>query len=272
VLGRETGIAELEWRDDWPYLKYAPGTRRENEELWGAGVPNYPPLFFDSPVSSALPKETASQKTTAPREKCYRFNTGVLDPDFKTLRVPADPDIYSLTARPGFLRLRGGQSPVSRFQQTLLARRQTDFSFSVETYLEFDPPSFQELAGLCWRYDEDNQYLLAVSRDECRGRVVSVQTMIGGKYAKTKDTDANNGGRGIWLGLTVRERTGRFRYSLDGENWVVLRPALDAAVLSDEYFREGFTGAFAGIFCVDTAFYAAHADFEYFTYRPESVY
>jgi xylan 1,4-beta-xylosidase len=263
VLGRETGIAELEWRDDWPYLKYTPETRKKDEELWGAHVPNYPPLAFEPPVPPASLPEPYS------KAKRYDFNTTTLDPDFKTLRIPAEEEWYSLKARPGFLRLRGGQSPVSRFQQTLLARRQTDFCFSAETYLEFDPASFQEFAGLCWRYDENNQYLLAVSHDECRGRVLSVETMIGGKYTKTEDTGADKGGKGIWLGLTVRERTGRFRYSPDGKNWSVLRPALDAAVLSDEYFHEGFTGAFVGIFCVDVARYAVHADFQYFTYTPE---
>jgi xylan 1,4-beta-xylosidase len=263
VLGRETAIAEIEWRDGWPYIKYASGTRQKDEELWGAAVPNYPPAAFEPPVPLASPPEPYA------KAKRYAFNGGSLDGDFKTLRAPADPAVYSLTARPGFLRLRGGQSPVSLFQQTLLARRQTDFSFSAETRLEFEPKSFQEMAGLSWRYDENNQYLLAVSHDERRGRVLSVQTMIGGEYARTEDTDADSGG-GIWLGLTVRERTGRFRYSLDGKTWLTLRPALDAAVLSDEYFREGFTGAFIGIFCADTARYAARADFEYFTYTPEN--
>ena len=264
VLGRETGIAELEWREDWPYLKYAPGARQQDEELWGATVPNYPPLAFESPVPVAPPSA---------RTKHYCFDGDAVDSDFKTLRVPMEKTWYSLAARPGFLRLRGGQSPVSRFRQTLLARRQTDFSFDAETRMEFEPSSFQEFAGLCWRYDENNQYLLAVSHDEQKGRVLSVQTMIGGACAKTEDTPINNGGdgsgRGIWLGLTVREHTGRFRYSLDGKTWVSLRPALDAAVLSDEYFYEGFTGAFVGMFCVDTASYAAAADFEYFTYGAE---
>ncbi|MDR0637941.1 MAG: glycoside hydrolase family 43 protein [Spirochaetaceae bacterium] len=277
VLGRETGIAELEWRDDWPYLKYVSGTRqKEKEDLWGATTPNYPSLAFEPPVSLASLPEPYS------KAKRYVFDGGALDVDFMTLRVPADPAIYSLTARPGFLRLRGGQSPVSPFQQTLLARRQTDFSFSAETYLEFAPKSFQELAGLCWRYDENNQYLLAVSFSEKteknekngnKGRILSVQTLISGEYSKTEDTVVDNGksgSGGIWLGLTVREHTGRFRYSLDGKTWVVLRPALEAAVLSDEYFCQGFTGAFIGIFCVDTARYAASADFTYFAYTPEN--
>jgi xylan 1,4-beta-xylosidase len=263
VLGRETGIAELEWRDDWPYLKYVPEARqKQKEDLWGASVPNYPPLAFESPVPLAAPPEPYS------RAKCYRFEEGPIDPDFKTLRTPLDKAWYSFAARPGFLRLRGGQSPVSPFQQTLFARRQTDFSFNAETYMEFKPENFQEFAGLCWRYDEHNQYLLSVSHDEQKGRVLCVQTMIGGAYTRTEDTPVNSGA-GVWLGLTVWERVGRFRYSQDGKTWVTLRPSLDAAVLSDEYFHEGFTGAFTGIFCVDTACYTAHADFAYFAYTPE---
>jgi beta-xylosidase len=41
---------------------------------------------------------------------------------------------------------------------------------------------------------------------------------------------------------------------------------LDATVLSDEFDVLGFTGAFAGIFCADTARYEASADFKYFAY------
>jgi beta-xylosidase len=44
------------------------------------------------------------------------------------------------------------------------------------------------------------------------------------------------------------------------------RPILDATVLSDEYHHPGFTGAFTGLFCVDTARHEAFADFEYFSY------
>jgi xylan 1,4-beta-xylosidase len=95
-----------------------------------------------------------------------------------TLRSGADPERYSLAARPGYLRLRGGQSPTSPYGKTLLARRQRDFSFDAETCLEFNPKSFQELAGLCWRYDERNQYLLAVSYDETRGRTLNVLSLV----------------------------------------------------------------------------------------------
>jgi xylan 1,4-beta-xylosidase len=195
----------------------------------------------------------------------YSFADGIHG-DFKTLRVERDPEAYSLSARPGWLRLRGGQSPASCYGQTLLARRQTDFRFDAETLVDFAPTSFQHLAGICWRYDEANQYLLAISHDETKGRVLSVLTFIGGEFSRTDETVLPASGP-VRLGLSVRVGTGLFRYSIDGETWNELRPVLDARVLSDEYRSLGFTGAFTGIFSVDTMGYAVCADFEYFNYK-----
>jgi xylan 1,4-beta-xylosidase len=263
VLGRETALVELEWHDDWPYVKPEPG-----QELFINGVvQNHPTGTFSPPCQTESANNQAEGRKEKPESRLYRFDGKTIPGDFKSPRS-RDSGAYSLDARPGYLRLRGGQSPVSSFGQTLLARRQTDFSFTAETRLEFDPKSFQELAGLCWRYDEANQYLLALSLDEVSGRTLNVLSMKEGVFSRTKDTPVPRSGP-IWLGLTVRERHGRFRYSLDGKKWVELRPVLDAAVLSDEYYRLGFTGAFTGIFCTDTARYEAVADFEYFLYSPE---
>jgi xylan 1,4-beta-xylosidase len=263
ILGRETSITELEWHSDgWPYIKYPPIPLEDTPgDSFGASVPNYPAKAFDPPVPLSEPPKPYSVM------KNYLFNTNAIDGDFKTLRTAPDTELYSLSARKGYLRLRGGQSPVSRFKQTLLARRQLDFSFAVETCVEFDPRSFQELAGLSWRYDENNQYLLALSYDEQKGKALAVHSIIGGVYSRTDDTVAPEPG-GIWLGLTVRGKTGKFRYSPDGNVWNTLRPTLDASILSDEYYQEGFTGAFIGMFCIDTANYAAYADFKHFMYTP----
>jgi xylan 1,4-beta-xylosidase len=235
------------------------GARRETEGIENAAIVNYPDKTFMSPVDCKAEPYS--------RAKRYSFDTEI-DEDFKTLRTARDPAVYSLTARKGFLRLRGGQSPVSCFNQTLLARRQTDFCFAAETYLEFEPTSFQEFAGFCYRYDENNQYLLALSHDEHKGKVLAVHSMIAGVYSRTDDLPVPADLKGIYLGVTVHERTGFFRYSFDGKLWQTLRPVLDSAVLSDEFDTEAFTGAFVGMFCVDTARYAACADFGYFAYTP----
>ncbi len=265
-LGRETGIAELVWKDDWPWVKPPAG----KAILEGGRVVNWPAETFEPPVITAESREAAGPDgVIAPANPSvtYRFDKGPLSVDFKSLRIQRDPSRYSLTERPGYLRLRGAQSPVSRYCQTLLARRQAHFAFEAETRLEIDPVSFQHYAGLCWRYDEDCQYLLSVSRNDGETRrTLNVVTMIAGAFARSDDIYLPAEGP-VWLGVSSNGPTGRFRYSLDGENWIILRPVLDASVLSDEFGGLGFTGAFVGIFCVDTQSLSAVADFEYFSYK-----
>lgn len=265
-LGRETSIVELVWKDDWPFVKPPEGKAL----LEGGRVWNWPTDTFEPPLVTAESKNAARTDGTIalpPRSMTYRFDVGSIHHDFKSLRLERDPARYSLTSRRGWLRLVGGQSPVSRYGQTLLVRRQTDFSFEAETKLEINPVSFQHIAGLAWRYDETNQYLLAVSRNDGEStRTLNVITMINGSFTRTNDISLPGTGP-VWLGVSVDGRHGKFRYSLDGKNWVIVRPVLDSAVLSDEYGGLGFTGAFVGLFCTDTQTLSAYADFEYFTYK-----
>jgi len=261
VLGRETSIAELAWHDDWPYLKPEEG----RELIDGGMVRNWPSDSFEPPVIRDEYRKAGSFPPAAESVR-YLFDGTAIHGDFKNLRTERDPAVYSLSARPGFLRLRGGQSPVSRWGQTLLARRQNVFEFSAETCLEYDPSSFQHLAGLTWRYDETNQFLCALSSGGQKGMGLSVLTMIDGKFERTDEIFLPSGVP-VWLGLTVRKGSGRFRYSLDGKVWTGIRPVLDAGILSDESSGMGFTGAFVGMFAVDTVDYSKHADFKYFDYK-----
>ena len=271
VLGRETAIAEIDWVDGWPYLTPAPGGARFVE----GRVQNRPPSSFAPPDTGPNEPETAPPPSTS-SSKVYRFDGTELyagklrlHPDFKTLRVEPSPDRYSLTARPGFLRLRGGESPASCYHQTLLARRQTDFSFDVEARLSFAPKRVEEFAGLCYRYDESNQYLFTATYKEEYGTALFVQSIVGGGYKASLPIPVPAAAleAGILLGLTVRGRIGQFRYSLDGKTWRDTGPELDAAALSDDR-TGGFTGAFIGMFCTDLYRYAVVADFEWFSYSP----
>ena len=265
-LGRETAIAELVWKDDWPFVK----PPKEKALLEGGRVWNWPTETFEPPLVTEESKKATQSDGTIKLPNAsvtYHFTGNTIPLDFKSLRVERDASRYSLSARPGFLRLKGGQSPVSRYGQTLLARRQSHFSFVAETKLEMNPVSFQHLAGLCWRYDEENQYLLAVSRNDGESRrTLNTITMINGEFSRMNDIYLPAEGP-IWLGVSVDGSVGRFRYSLDGKNWIIVRPVLDASVLSDEFGGLGFTGAFVGMFCVDTQSLAAPADFEFFTYK-----
>ena len=86
---------------------------------------------------------------------------------FKTLRTPLTPETdYSLTARPGWLRLYGGQTLSSHHKQTLFARRWQHFAFTAKTKIDFAPQNFQQVAGLVLFYDTCNWIYAYITWDE----------------------------------------------------------------------------------------------------------
>ena len=263
VLGRETGIANLTWVDDWPRVQQPDGTLR-----------NTPPDFIEVPYDVApLPGEkddTVIGKSAD--EYCkvtkYTFNDKTFLKDFKALREPITDDRFSITEHKGFLSICGGQSPVSNFTQGLLARRQRDFCFEAETKVYFEPDYFQQLAGLTWRYDEDTQYNLCITFDEHRGKILQFQSFMLGAFDAEEPIVLPKDAP-VWLKVTVNTDRGYFSWSLDGKVWHIMRPELYAEKLSDEYGGQGFTGAFVGMFCSDFRYYEKRAEFEYFTYTKD---
>jgi xylan 1,4-beta-xylosidase len=252
VMGRETGIAEIEWKNDWPYVVQTDGT-----------LSNIPPAYIEVPVLSASHME---QSYPGCGHIHYTFSDESFLRDFKTLRTPLTENRCSITGRKGWLRIKGGQSPWSYYEQSLIARRQTNFCFIAETKMEFEPDYFQQYAGLVYRYDEETQYLLQVTWDEEKGKIIQLNTIMPGKFEQGMPLLLKQN-TPVWLRLCVSYRTARFLWSEDGENFHMIRPVCDAGNLSDEYAGQGFTGAFVGMFCVDTEFYSKAADFEYFDYN-----
>ena len=200
--------------------------------------------------------------------------------DFKTLRFPMfakkQRKRFSLDDNPGFLRIFGGQSFVSNFDQSLIARRQTDFAFEAETKVYYNPENFQQLAGLSYRYDEDSQYNLCITYDEQLGRILQVQAFLppvnynpyaGSVSSYSEGMKIQLKGEGpVWLKVTVDNHKAWFSYSEDGTVWRKLRFEVNPDKVSDEFGGLGFTGAFVGMFAVDMQTYSKYADFEYFKY------
>jgi len=240
-LGRETGIAEVVWRDGWPYLK--DGGCVPPEYFEGYGVTNTP----------------------APAVINYDFTGKAFNLDFMSLRTPARFDIED-----GALRLYGGDSPISRFDQNFLARRQSDFSFEFDTAVSFKFNHFGRMAGLIYRYNEENQYFLRVAYDERRGqKTLGVLCFDKERFSMPLADDEIPVGNLVHLRLRMDGRYGCFSYSLDGETYCEIPYRLDSAILSDEYATPlGFTGAFVGMSCVDLVDKHSFADFLYARYRP----
>ena len=253
VLGRETALQEVEWReDDWLYLKQG-----------GNHPQDFVEFEEDVPVIEEMRKSGVERVYTF--EDQEEFARTFLR-DFQTLRIPRDPQDINITHRPGWLHIRGRESIFSRYRQSLMARRQTDFSFEAETELEFDPETYSQSAGLVYRYDEDHQYYLFISRDDETGSLtINVLSILAGKVVGFETLPLKETGR-YRLGVEVHMEKGEFWYEEEGQRKTI-GGRLDASALSDDRVPGAFTGAFVGVCVQDMRDEEKAADFRFFRYK-----
>lgn len=224
ILGRETSQQEVIWEDDW--LKLSDGSNSSGDYF----------EITDDPAGENTDCEFPDCNNQEKSKNLYRlyedFEHDVWNLHLQSLRCPLGKRA-SLKENPGWLRLYGGESPESCFEQSLLAHRQKHFYSETTVKMIFQPSSYGEMAGLIYYYDDLSYYYFYLTKNE-------------------------------------KELT-HFYYSLNGEEFQRIEPALDAIVLSDDYYYKfdqyRFTGAFIGICCQDLALHKAYADFDFFDYR-----
>jgi xylan 1,4-beta-xylosidase len=200
------------------------------------------------------------------------FDAPELPIDFQWLRTPDPNELFSLTERPGYLRLFGRESIGSVFKQSLVARRQQAKCVSAVTQVHFAPEHFQQMAGLVCYYNSTKYHYLFISRDEENGRHLRVlsafpdQVTLDAVTAPVPLPDAGP----VQLRAEFDEERLRFAYAVAPGLWLWLPNVFDASILSDEAMAPGtanFTGNFIGVSCQDLAGTGRHADFDYFIYE-----
>ncbi len=249
TLGRETAIQPMTWSPDG-WLRTRDGQGLPAAEVAAPDLPAHP-----------FPTRPAREE----------FDDPQLPIDFQWLRTPHAEDVFSLSARPGHLRLFGRETIGSLFRQSLVARRQQAFHLSAATRLEFDPEHFQQMAGLVCYYGGTKFHYLHVSHDASIGKHVRVMSAIPDGVVTDAFTPPEPvpPGRPIELGVEIDEERLLFGYRVDGEGWRWLPQVFDASILSDEASAPGlpnFTGAFVGMACQDMAGTGHPADFDWFEY------
>jgi xylan 1,4-beta-xylosidase len=256
VLGRETALQQVQWREDgWLEL------------VGGGNVPRH---------EVAAPKGLAIQDKplTLARDD---FDAAELNHDFNSLRIPVDATWMSLTERPGFLRLKGRESLMSLFEQSLVARRQQHFNCRVETLLDFTPDNFQQMAGLVAYYSTANHSYLHVTADPISGqRLLHLYVNRDGALSEPNPSIQITPGS-VKLKLEFTHDQYQYFYALANDDWQAFGAPLPAAMLSDEsatrsrdgyFYSFGFTGNYIGVACQDLGGTRKAADFDYFVYEP----
>ncbi len=249
ILGRETALEEVVWKDGW--LRLANGGNSPSETVEIAGVT----------ADSTVPKKYLMED----------FEKDTWNIHLQTLRVPLE-ERASLKERPGYLRLYGKESFTSCFHQSLLAHRQQAFHCEVTTKVDFNPKNFQQMAGLVYYYDSLSYYYLYITEDEIEGRVLSIISNVLGKGTQPIGVGIQIPAEGeVYLRLTTEKEKAYFSYSMDNKTFLQIGETLDATVLSDDYYAPTghimFTGAFIGICCQDLSGQGNFADFDYFEYK-----
>lgn len=242
ATGRETGLAEVVWRDGWLWLK-------------DGGM--LPPSTIDLPVERVVPGAVE-----------HDFSGPVLPDDFQWLRTPYPDRIFQMTG--GALRLIGRESLGSWFEQSLVARRQDEPSYAAECDVLADPPNWQRAAGLITYYNRHKFHAALVTR-EAGARVVTLVSCLGdwpGEALTFHGRFPVPQGK-VTLGVTVDRAVQRF--SVGG---VAVGPELDASVVSDEGGRgehASFTGAFVGVVAHDLTGQGWTAEVTRFSYTPKPL-
>jgi xylan 1,4-beta-xylosidase len=254
-LGRETAIQKARWTEDG-WLRLANGGTQPDIET---PAPDLPPHPWPRPQART------------------QFDGGRLPIEFQWLRQPWDESLFTLKARPGFLRLHGAESFGSWFRQALIARRQQAFCFTATTCVEFEPDSLQQAAGLICYYSAQKFHYLNVTCDDEGHKHLAIISCLGEeRFNLTYPLPDATAiplprGKAVWLRAQVAFDRLRFSWSLDGASWE-RSGELDYSLISDEAGRgysKSFTGAFIGMACHDVSGRRQPADFGFFEYVEE---
>ena len=256
----ETNLCEPPDMQYW--LSFIPSLRRTNI-LCSDATPTQTPTPTNTPTRTRTRAPTA---TPTPTPTAITFDDEFTGPMLASRWswVREDASHWSLTARPGFLRItsqKGGIFYATNNARNLLLQLAPAGDFSIETRVLFTPTQDYQMAGLVIYQDDDN--FLILSRDYCD---VAHPTCVGnGIYYDLEEGGTNAGSDFIaapaspnetYLRLARQGNVYTAYYSENGADWRLLGQQTPSA---------GFRPTFVGLTANDNDLGAAEisADFDY---------
>jgi xylan 1,4-beta-xylosidase len=226
TLGRETCLQSVEFDGDG-WLRLRDGGHHARVDV---SVPG-----------------TEDTGQSAAREWVDDFDGGALDSRrWSTLRAAPAPHIVDLASRPGWLRLRGGHSPASVFDQSMILTRVEEHRAEIEVLIDAEPTSVREMAGLIAWYDRSGWIWLQVTFDEENGRHVRVVRRDGATTTRSGAVAVDSGP--LRLRATTNGPELSFAVAAGDGPWRDVPGTFPAWTLSDDHgARLRFTGMFLGV-------------------------
>ena len=228
--GRETFLAPVEWKDEWPIInpnnKMIPYSFTENiKEVKHKG---------------ALPQSGNFDYTLTFDKK--------LDPSLLFLRTK-DETSFSLSKQKGLTLKLKPETIMEKGNPSFIGKRQQHLFSTTDVSLTFDPKSENEKAGLVIFQDEKHFYFL------CRS-IVGPQNMI--QLFKSSESVAIEllaqvpiTSKSVKLRIQSEGDKYSFHYATKGNKFIVLKSAVDGKFLSTKT-AGGFIGCIYGMYATSS--------------------
>ena len=245
--GRETFIAPVEWKNDWPIIN------PEGKEIKYAYTANY----NEVKQKDALPQAGNFEYTLT-------FEKG-LDPSFLFMRT-IDSSSFSLSKKSGLTMKLKPETVMEFGNPSFIGKRQQHLYCTAETEINFSAKSENEKAGLTILQDESHFYF--ISKSVQQGKPV-IQLYKAGTDKKSMelltDKPVADDSKPVKLRIVAEADTYSFYFST-GTSWELLKDKVDAKFLSTQV-AGGFIGCLFGMYATSSGDQASNsASFKYLKY------
>ncbi len=221
--GRETFIAPVAWKNDWPIIN---ADQNEIQYSYQFGFKEF------------------KQKNTPPQSGNFTYRTTFeksLDPALLFLRT-LDTTWFKLSKKDGLSIKLKPETCMDNGQPAFVGKRQQHLFGSVSTELSFNANKENEQAGLLIFQNEDHFYFL--SKSVAKGKNV---IQLHASKPKTKTTNLIEqvsipNAEKIYLKIEAKGKYYSFYYALKPNEWQLLKANVDAKLLSTNV-AGGFVGS-----------------------------
>jgi len=243
VIGRETFLMPVEWKDGWPYVKETALTKLKIHTK-------------TLPLQPWLPEPARDE-----------FDTQKLALKWNLMAYPFEK-VYSLTERPGYLRLFGtAESLIQSRQVAFVGIRQTELSGEIITRMEFEPTSDNEEAGIAVYQSPECKYSAYLTLRNQR-KVVCVRKTVGDMVQESDGVAVD--GTQVWLKVVFNPDRYVFLVSNDGNQWEEVGSGLTNLISTD--VARSFGGVLLGLYASGQGMKCRNpADFDWFDSHMQEI-
>ncbi|WP_026629816.1 glycoside hydrolase family 43 protein [Dyadobacter alkalitolerans] len=245
--GRETFIAPVEWKNDWPVIN--PPTKNVDYE--------YKVNYKEVKQKDALPQAGNFAYTLTFENR--------LDPALLFMRT-IDSSSFALSKQKGLTMKLKPETIMELGNPSFIGKRQQHLFCTTEVELDFSPKSEKEKAGLTIFQDEAHFYFLSKSIKGGKPMVQLFKSAATGKEMELmSEMPVSDASKPVKLCIVAAGDTYSFYFS-KGSSWELLKDKVDAKFLSTEV-AGGFIGCLFGMYATSSGEPTTNsASFKYLKY------